>query len=131
MRLLGLAISAVALAFATAAAAQPAPATTTQDDARCLLAMVGLTNTDDQNAQHFGADGVVFFTGRLTAREPNFDFTRLRSMAQTLDPKTVQADLQQRCAPMLQNSMQKVETALAPPAGSTPPSAPSAPLPAR
>jgi hypothetical protein len=115
--------SAIALAFATGAGAQPS-ASPTQDDARCLLVMVGLTNATDPDAQRFGAAGVVFFTGRLTAREPNFDFARLKSMAATMDSQSAQTDLQQRCAPLVQRSMQQLQAALAPPADAAPPTSP-------
>jgi hypothetical protein len=122
MRLLGFTVFAASLAIAAAASAQT-PASSSQEDARCLLVMVGLTNSSDQNAQRFGANGVVFYTGRLTARDPNYDFNRLKAMAASMNAQAAQTEFQQRCGPTLQTSMKKLETALAPPAGSTPPAA--------
>ncbi|HKR89151.1 MAG TPA: hypothetical protein VJS38_13350 [Phenylobacterium sp.] len=114
------------LASAGTAQAQPAGASATTDDARCLLAMVALSNVEDQNAQHLAQGGIVYFTGRIAGREPNYDFARLKALANTMDMKAAQTDLQQRCVPMFKASMQKVEAALAAPAGATPPAKPPA-----
>lgn len=119
------------LASAATAQAQPAGASATTDDARCLLAMVALSNVEDQNAQHLAQGGIVYFTGRIAGREPNYDFGRLKALANTMDMKTAQNDLQQRCVPMFKASMQKVEAALAaPPAAAPPGGAPPAKPPA-
>jgi hypothetical protein len=122
MRLLAVTACALSLASATAAAAQPAPAPQTVEDAHCLLAMVALSNASDATAQHFAQGGIIFFTGRLAARDPNFDFNRLKSMAATMDAQSAQTDLQ-RCGPMFQNAMKQLDTALGGPAAppSTPP----------
>jgi hypothetical protein len=125
MRLLAVTVSAVALAFATAASAQPS-ASQTEGDARCLMAMVALSNSNDPTAQRVGQDGIVFFTGRIAAGDPNYDFTHLKAMAATMNAQSAQTDLQQRCGPMLQKYMRQLEAALAPPAGTSPPSTPPA-----
>jgi hypothetical protein len=129
MRLLVVTLSAVGLAFATAAQAQTAAPFS--EDARCALEMVVLSNSTDPDAQHFGQGGVTYFVGRLSVREPNFDFQRLKTLGATLDPKSVESDLQQRCSPIFQASMRKLESALAPPPGAAgaAPTAPKAPAP--
>lgn len=102
------------LVIAAAASAQPiAPAA--EADARCLLAMVALSNTSDPNQQRVGESGVVYFTGRIAGRDPNFDFGSLKALAAKMDLQAAQTDLQQHCGPMLNQSMQQVGAALAPP----------------
>ena len=126
MRLIAAAsLFAATLAYGAAAQAQPA-ASPTNDDARCLLAMVALSNVNDPNAQRLAQGGIVYFTGRIAGREPNYDFAKLKALADTMDMKAAETDLQQRCAPMFKKSMQALETALAPPPGATPPATPPA-----
>lgn len=131
MRLLAASLFAATLASGAAAQAQPSAASPTTQDARCLLAMVALSNVDDPNAQRLAQGGIIYFTGRIAAREPNFDFARLKTLADTMDMKAAQTDLQQHCAPMFKKSMQQVEAALAPPAAASPPAAPPASPPAK
>lgn len=121
MRLVAVTAFAATLAAASAAAAQTPAASGTTADAHCLLAMVALSNSDDQTAQRVGQDGIVFYAGRIAAQDPNFDFGKLKSMATGLQPQTVQTELQQRCGPMLQKVMRQLEAALAPPPGAAPP----------
>jgi uncharacterized membrane protein YccC len=125
MRLLALSALTISLASAVgAASAQPAPTAATLADARCLLGMVALSNAEEQNAQQLGQLGVVFFTGRIAAREPNFDFARLKSIAATMnDTKAVDADLKQNCVPTVDKYMQQMSAALSPPKAATPPAA--------
>jgi hypothetical protein len=123
MRPPGFIVATAALAFAGAADAQPSPASPALDDARCILVMMSLANSTDTNAQRFGQDGVAFFTARVAAFDPGFDFTRLKSLAASMDAQAAQTALQQRCGPMLQTTMQKLEAALASP--SAPSSAPA------
>lgn len=125
MRLLASICLAATLPFATAAAAQPATPSPTESDARCLLAMAALSNSSDQAAAHAGQVGVIYFAGRVAARDPNFNFARLRTLATTMTPQSTQAELQQRCGPLLNTAMQGLQAALAPPA----PAAPAAPAP--
>jgi hypothetical protein len=128
MRFLTSTCLAASLTLATAAGAQPAANSPTAADARCLLAMVALSNATDQNQQRLGQGGIIYFMGRIDGRDPNFDFGSLRAMAAKMDMKTAQTDLQQHCGPMFNKSMQAVATALAPPAGTAPPAArPAAP----
>jgi hypothetical protein len=124
LRAIAIILSATTLAFATAASAQPAAATAS-DDAKCLLDMVALANAGSAETQQVGRDGVAFFTGRISAREPGFDFMRLKTMAQTLNPQTAQTELQQRCGPMLQKYMGQLVAAL----GGTATQSPAAPNP--
>jgi len=119
---------AATLALAASAQAQPATHAPAESDARCLLAMVALSNSSDQNAARMGQAGVVYFAGRLSIRDPNFNFARLKSMAATMTPQSAQADLQQHCGPLLSTAIQNLQAALAPPASQAPPSgAPAAP----
>jgi hypothetical protein len=122
LRLFAVILSTATVALASAATAQPTAGPVT-DDAKCLLEMVALSNSSTPEAQHIGQDGVVFFVGRLSAHDPNFDFMRLKAMSQTLTPQTAQADLQQRCAPMLQHHMQQLGAALGGPPPAAPPNA--------
>jgi hypothetical protein len=150
MRLFVATISAFALSTAATAAAhaqtaahvhsraQAPVASTALADERCLLEMVALTNSgNDQNVKGFGQAGIIYFTGRL-AHDPNFDFGRLKALIGTLDVKEVQSDLQQHCAPAFEKSMQQMQSAIAPPKAAsqppvgtppaaTPPAAPAAP----
>jgi hypothetical protein len=131
MRRLAAMCLAGAFALVSAAAeAQPSATSPTMEDARCLLAMVALSNSTDANQQRIGQTGAVYFAGRIAARDPSFAFSRLKSIATTMDAKTAQTDLQQRCGPELNKSMQDLQTALAPPASATTPRAPAAPPPA-
>jgi len=118
MRLLTLTACTFSLTFASMANAQPRT-TPTADDERCLLEMVALSNATDPNAQKAGQGGVAYFVGRITAREPNFDFARLKQVAQTMEDKAADAELQQRCGPLFQKSMQSLATALSAPAPSS------------
>jgi hypothetical protein len=110
MRLLASAM--IIFAVATVASAQPVAAPLTSDDARCLLAMVALSNSDDPNSKGFGEGGIIYFVGRIAATDPKFDLGRLRSIAATMDPESVQADLA-HCGPMFQASMEQLADALA------------------
>lgn len=126
MRLLASIGFAAALTLGPVAQAQPSSTSPTMADARCLLAMVALSNSDDPNQQRMGQGGAIYFMGRIAGRDPNFDFATLRSMATTLDLKAAQADLQQHCGPMFNKSMQQVADALASPAGANAPPSGSA-----
>lgn len=126
MRLLASIGFAAALTLGPVAQAQPSSTSPTMADARCLLAMVALSNSDDPNQQRMGQGGAIYFMGRIAGRDPNFDFATLRSMATTLDLKAAQADLQQHCGPMFNKSMQQVADALAPPPGANAPPSGSA-----
>jgi hypothetical protein len=74
-----------------------------------------------------GQTGVLYFAGRLKGRDANFDFKRLKPVAQTMSAETAQADLQQRCGPLVSTSLQELQTALAPPASQSAPAAKKAP----
>jgi hypothetical protein len=107
---------ALSVSFALAAASSPARSAALAAegaDARCLLAMVALSNSTNPNDQAYGQVGVVYFMGRIAARDPGFDFASLRALAGTMDAKSVHADLQQSCSPMFQKSMAQLADALA------------------
>jgi hypothetical protein len=132
MRLSASICVAATLALATSAQAQPRTPSPTDSDARCLLAMVALSNSSDQNAARMGQAGVVYFAGRLSVREPTFNFARLKPMAATMNPQSAQADLQQHCGPLLNTAIRNLQSALSPPAAQSPaPAAPPAPAPRR
>jgi hypothetical protein len=122
-------VAAVVLG-AGSASAQPLSApnySASLSDARCLLAMVALTHAKNPAAARTGSAGVLFFTGRLSAGASGYDFSRLRLIASGLDPKQVQAELQQRCVPLFSRTMAQVQSALAPrpkPPEAMPPLAP-------
>lgn len=104
----GIALSALV----PSASAQPIAATA-GSDARCLLAMVALSNSANPSDQALGQVGTVYFMGRIAGRDPGFDFGRLRSMATGMDVKSAQSDLRQSCGPMFEKSMQQLTDALA------------------
>jgi hypothetical protein len=121
MRLLAPICLAATLTVVTAAEAQTATPSLAESDARCLLAMAALSNSSDQNAARFGQAGVVYFAGRVGARDPNFNFTRLKTMAATMNSQIAQNELQQRCGPMLNSALSNLQAALAPPPSATTP----------
>lgn len=121
MRLLGPICFAATLTLVTAAEAQPGATSPSVADARCLLAMVALSNSTDADQQRLGQGGIIYFTGRIAGRDPNFDFASLKTLATKMDMQAAQTDLQQHCGPMFNKSMQQLGSALSPPAGSTPP----------
>lgn len=123
MRLLGSICIAATLMLVTAADAQPAANSPSVADARCLLAMVALSNSTNADQQRLGQGGIIYFTGRIAGRDPNFDFASLKTLATKMDMQAAQTDLQQHCGPMFNKSMQQLGSALSPPAGSTPPAA--------
>ena len=117
--------TAAVASVAVASVARAQPAAPSADDAKCLLDMVALANSSEPAAQRSGQAGVVFFVGRISARDPGFDFARLKTMGQNMSAQTVQADLQQKCGPLVQRYMQELQTALSPsaPPASAPPAA--------
>jgi hypothetical protein len=86
--------------------------------------MAALSNASDQNSARAGQIGVVYFAGRVSARDPGFDFSRLRTMASGMNAQSMQAELQQTCGPMLNTVMQKLQAALSSPSASSAPAAP-------
>jgi len=128
MRLLVPLICAVALTPAIAAAQAPAASPVTSD-ARCLMAMAALSSSSDQNAAGVGHEGVVYFAGRIKAREPSYDLgVRLKTVAAGLNGQSLQAEVQ-RCAPLVVEALRQLQAAqesLAPPASKSAP-APAAP----
>lgn len=128
MRLFASICLAATIPLVTAAQAQPTTPSPTTSDARCLLAMAALSNSNDQNAAHFGQAGVIYFAGRLGARDPSYNFARLHSLAATMNSQMAQTELKERCGPALNNAMQSLQAALAPPASPSPaPGTPAAP----
>jgi len=126
MRLFLPLVCAAAVLTPAVAAAQPA-ASPAALDARCLITMVLLSNSSDQNAAHMGQLGVVYFAGRVKAHEPNYNFAQLKAVGATLNEQSAQAELK-RCGAIVQASLQQLQTALAPPAGAAkPPAAGAAP----
>jgi len=118
MRLHLILLAMLAGATPAVAAAPAGSSAATAADARCLLTMAALTNTKDANTARSAQIGVVYFAGRLKARDPAFDFTsRLKTVAASLDPKGLPAEVQ-RCGPMVETAMKQLDAglnALAPP----------------
>ncbi|CAN7337447.1 hypothetical protein LJR219_001861 [Phenylobacterium sp. LjRoot219] len=131
MRLLASTCVVAALTLVTAAEAQPSSTSPSMQDARCLLAMVALSNSEDPNQQRMGQGGAIYFMGRIAGRDPNFDFASLKTLAASMDLKTAETDLQQRCGPMFNKSMQQVGSALGSAEPAAPPAARPAPPPPR
>jgi len=95
--------------------------------------MVALRGQKDQQVANQGQLGVFYYAGRLSVRGANFDLaSAIKTQAASLSPPQLQAELQ-RCGPMIQTSMQGIQSALmalrppgSPPAGAPPAAAPPA-----
>jgi hypothetical protein len=125
------ALTPLATAAAQTPAAPAAPASPEVTDERCLLAMIALSNSPDQNASRMGQSGVFFFAGRLKGRDPNFDFNKLKPVSTTMSADTAKNDLQQRCGPLVSTSIQQLQTALTPPGSQAAPPGKATPPPAK
>jgi hypothetical protein len=129
-RLTILTLAAALAAPCVATAAAPAAGGAVDADARCLLTMVALSSQKDPKMAELGRIAVVYFTGRIKAREPNYDFaTRLKPMMAGWSADKLNTELK-RCGPQVQASMSQVEAAFSPPGGAKPPAA-AAPAPAK
>jgi hypothetical protein len=129
MRALTLAIVlAGALTPLSAMAATATAAADANSDARCLMTMAALASSQDQNQARFGQEAVIYFAGRVKAREPSYDFaTRLKPIAASLTNETLQAEAQ-RCGPMVVKTMEELQAAQK--AFGPPPAATGRPAPA-
>jgi hypothetical protein len=104
--------AAAALAPLAALAAPAAPTTGTTADARCLIAMAAFTSAKDPNTARTAQAGVIFFAGRIKADDPSFDLgSRLKPLAASMTPETLQTEAQQRCGPMLLAAMRELDAA--------------------
>jgi hypothetical protein len=108
---------------APAAKSAGAPATGVAGDVRCLMTMFVLAQNKTQpQAAQTGQAGVIFFSGRLSARAPGTDLGPImKAQAPTLTGPQLQAELQ-RCGPVMQAAQQNLQagfTSLRPP-GSAP-----------
>jgi hypothetical protein len=123
MRALTLAIVAAAAMTPVAASAAPPAQGGVNGDARCLMTMAALASSQDQGQARFGQEAVIYFAGRVKAKDPTFDFsTRLKPIAATLNPDALQAEAQ-RCGPMVVQTMEELQSAqksFGPPPSSTP-----------
>jgi hypothetical protein len=122
---------AVALGvFASTGTALAAPdwqeSAETLGDARCLLVMVALSHAKNPAAARGGQVGVVFFSGRISARAPGYNYAQLRSIAAHMTAKQVQSELQ-RCGPVLGGTLTQVRSALTPPRPAPAPAPPANP----
>jgi hypothetical protein len=108
--------------LAALAATPAAPTTGTTADARCLISMAAFTSAKDPNTARTAQAGVLFFAGRIKADDPSFDLgTRLKPVAASMTPETLQTEAQQRCGPMLLAAMRELDAAqqaFGPPASS-------------
>jgi hypothetical protein len=105
--------AATALApLAAAAATAAAPTGGAAGDARCLISMAAFTSAKDPNTARTAQAGVIFFAGRIKADDPSFDLgTRLKPIAASMTPETLQTEAQQRCGPMLMAAMKELDAA--------------------
>jgi len=126
MRPITLALCATALLSPVAAAAAPAgasaggakaaPSAVTQD-ARCLLTMTAFTKAKDPNTAAMAQLGVVYFAGRIKARDPSFSFAaRLQPLAASMNGQPLQAEAN-RCGPMVLGALRELQSAFPPPPG--------------
>jgi hypothetical protein len=85
MRIFAPALCASLALFSGSALAAPTAAPTgVAADARCLLAMAALSGSKDPKQSESAQAGMVYYAGRIRAREPSFDFsTRLKAVAMT------------------------------------------------
>jgi hypothetical protein len=131
MRPLTLAVCAAAAfaplgALAATAAPPPAAASGVTADARCLMTMAAFTAAKDTNTASTAQLGVLYFAGRIKARDPGYDLgTQLRTVAASMNGQPLQAEAN-RCGPMVLQVLRELEAAqqtLAPPAGAARPPA--------
>ncbi len=120
-----------ALALSPAAAvAAPAGTGGLSGDVRCLMTMAALTSSKDPKQAQLAAAGVAFFTGKVKAQDPSFNFaTRLKPVAAELNRTAITSEAQ-RCGPMLTASLRELDTALQGISGAKPPAAAGAAKPA-
>jgi len=80
-------------------------------DARCLMTMAALASVQDETRARLGQAGVVFFAGRIKAREPGYNFaTRLKPVADSLNGESVQSEAQ-RCGPLVVDALKELRAA--------------------
>ena len=132
MRPITLAVSAAIALSPAAALAAPAAASGVVADARCLLAMGAFSGASDANTARTAQAAVIYFTGRIKAADPSFNFaTRLKPIAAGMTPQGMATEAQQRCGPMFMQAARELDaaqSALNPPAAaSAPPKAAGAP----
>lgn len=111
MRPISLALcTVIALAPVTALAA--APASGVSGDARCLMTMAALTASKDPKQAQLATVGVAYFTGRVKAQDPSFNFaTRLKPVAAEMTRAALTSEAQ-RCGPLLTASLRELDSAL-------------------
>jgi hypothetical protein len=135
MRLLTLALAALALSPLAAAAATPAPAAGgVNDEARCLMTMAAFTSNKDPNTATSAQFGVAYFAGRIKARDPSYNLAaRLKTVAAGMNGQNLQADAS-RCGAMVIEALKELQAAqstFGPPpgqaAGAAKPAAPAQP----
>lgn len=121
----------LSLAFVSPAVGAPAaahaPAAGVDSDLRCLLTMavVGRDKTKQQLAQM----GMVYFTGRISARAPGLDLpSAIKAEELKLAPKDLPAEAQ-RCGPMVMGAMRALQTSFTGPPGAAPAPAGATPAP--
>lgn len=103
---LGLALSAGAAQAAPAAA--PAGVAS---DARCLMTMAALSSSKEETRARAAQAGVIYFAGRIKARDPSYDFgARLKAVAASLTREDVVTEAQ-RCGPMLTETLRELDAA--------------------
>ncbi len=96
------ALAGLLIASATTASAAPATDPVTRD-ARCLLVM-GAMGTD-ANSKTAALLGVFYYAGRISARDPGFDFsTRLRAVAEQIGDADFEGEAKRCGAEMTQAS---------------------------
>ena len=93
------------------AAPAAAPAGVTAD-ARCLLAMAALSTSKDERQAKSAQAGMVYYAGRIKARDPSYNFTaRLKAVAETMNRDAVVAEVP-TCGTAMTNSLRDLDGGL-------------------
>jgi|KBSSwiStaDraftv2_1062776.scaffolds.fasta_scaffold28364_5 hypothetical protein len=134
MRIFAPALCASLALFSGSALAAPTAAPTgVAADARCLLAMAALSGSKDPKQSESAQAGMVYYAGRIRAREPSFDFsTRLKAVAATMNREAVVAEVPV-CGNAMTTSLRDLDNGLKTlsqaPAGAAKPGAAAPPKP--
>ena len=113
MRILVLGLwASFALSPAAALAAPTAAPTGVAADARCLLAMAALSTSKDERQAKSAQAGMVYYAGRIKARDPSYNFTaRLKTVAASMNREAVVAEVP-TCGTAMTNSLRDLDGGL-------------------
>jgi len=101
----------LALSSGAAVAAPAAPASGVDSDARCLMTMAALSTSKEEARVRAAQAGVVYFAGRIKARDPSYNFAvRLKPVAASLSGDQLATEAP-RCGAILTGTMRELDAA--------------------